>query len=285
MLAQLPDERSRLRYAIDGATMHLPRAMLDGVSGFLDRGGRALLAEVLRVFAAGPGMSAEAFGATFGGGRLGDASLAALRGAANAAGAATTIGELGQASALLGQSLSGIGPDALPQAIGELRRRVTELFERNVDRLAGVLDKEAGSIEHRIAMEAIGLTFLNRMRRNGTVRVEDIRGYGTPGAPSDFAIGMARRLLDGSSADMTQGATHFYTPQGMPKETDAPAALVGHDIGGGLESVSGVVKGGKDRWVRNYRPAFAKAFPPVEVPGVPPAIAKFHRAPGIGHVR
>ena len=57
----------------------------------------------------------------------------------------------------------------------------------------------------------------------------------------------------------------------------------GIDVGGGLETVSGVESGGKP--VQSYRPSWTLTFEPKIVTSVPEATFKFYRQPGSGHVR
>lgn len=65
------------------------------------------------------------------------------------------------------------------------------------------------------------------------------------------------------SAGPTGGATHFYSPKFMPKEGHPTG---GRDVGGGLESVPGVLENSQP--VRSYRPGWTTSFTEVHVPGV-----------------
>ena len=97
---------------------------------------------------------------------------------------------------------------------------------------------------------AVDWTVLNRMRRNGTDLVGDVRGYRDEKDPDDLSLEMARGILGGNIVDNTGGATHFYSPQIMPREGGSTA---GYDVGGGLERTEGLSS-------RNYRPSFAATF-------------------------
>ncbi len=88
--------------------------------------------------------------------------------------------------------------------------------------------------------------------------------------------------MDGTSPDPTGGATHFYSPQSMPKEGEPVPK--GADIKGGLESVPGVVGDDLQTPVRNYRPGWTSRFQPSKPAGIPPAIAKFYTDQDLGRV-
>jgi hypothetical protein len=67
----------------------------------------------------------------------------------------------------------------------------------------------------------------------------------------------------------------------MPKKGDPTAGI---DVGGGLETVPGVVdKNGKQ--VQNYRPSWTLTFNQETVQNVPEASFKFYQQPGNGRVR
>ena len=151
------------------------------------------------------------------------------------------------------------------------------LEDRNVRELASVIWTEARGIGDD-AMTAVGWTLRNRMIRCGIDQVDKAwHGYthGTQprGADLAHAEDVAKSVLDGKKPDPTGGATHFYTPQAMPKEDDTN--LDGTDIDGGLESVPGVTRNGKA--VRNYRPGWATKFTRESVKSVPEASFKFYR--------
>jgi hypothetical protein len=161
---------------------------------------------------------------------------------------------------------------------GDGTRLVTS---RNISDLARIIETEARG-QSAEAKRAVGAVALNRARRNGVSLIQDVfRGFRYHIEGGEDSRGVASDLLTGRIVDPTGGATHFYTPRIMPKEGEPTG---GRDVRGGLEIVPGVV----DRYgrpVRSYRPRFAAEFEPVTVPGIPPAIFKFYRQPGHGHVR
>lgn len=152
---------------------------------------------------------------------------------------------------------------------------------KNVTNLAKLIVTESGGLS-RVTQTAVGWTVRNRMTRNGTTEVDRAwHGYQHGKAATATALVIAKGILDGTIPDPTGGATHFYTPKIMPKEGDD---TTGVDVGGGLESVEGVVDDDGNP-VKNYRPSFAATFTEKVVPGVAPAIFKFYQQPGNGHVR
>jgi hypothetical protein len=144
----------------------------------------------------------------------------------------------------------------------------------NIEELASIIKTEAGGC-NRAEQIAVGSTVLNRMRRNGTALVSDVRGYHVEKDPDDTSRQIARGILSGSIADNTGGAPHFYSPRRMPRE-GGPTA--NYDIQGGLESTAGLSS-------RNYRPSFASKYESKCVHGVRDAYFRFFRAPGNGPVR
>ena len=148
--------------------------------------------------------------------------------------------------------------------------------EANVRDLATVIETEAGG-QPANTKTAIGAVVVNRMRRNGTSMVQDIwNGFAHLVKPSPESRIIARGLLEGSMADPTHGATHFYSPNLMPKEGQHPGGR-----GDVLESVPGVL----DKYhhpIRNYRPHYAVIFPQQAVPDVPEKTFKLSRDPGNG---
>jgi hypothetical protein len=66
----------------------------------------------------------------------------------------------------------------------------------------------------------------------------------------------------------------------MPKKGGRTAGI---DVGGGLESVPGVVDK-NDKALQNYRPSWTLTFDNETVVGVPDSAFEFYRQPGAGHV-
>jgi hypothetical protein len=156
-----------------------------------------------------------------------------------------------------------------------------EHMKRNVQELARVMVTEAGG-ESEAAQIAVGWCLKNRMIRNGTAEVDRVwsPAFRHGKAATATALADAAAVLHGSTADPTDGATHFYTPLAMPKAGDATDGI---DVGGGLETVPGVTQGGKP--IQNYAPAFALSFTQKTVAGVPEKTFKFYQQPGSGYVR
>lgn len=139
---------------------------------------------------------------------------------------------------------------------------------------------EAGGVGET-AQIAVGWTVRNRMARNGATHVDQAwRGYQHRKAPTAAALVIAAGILHGKIPDPTDGATHFYTPEIMPKIGEDTTGI---DVAGGLESVPGV-QNHTGNPVQNYRPGFAAHFMPRPVTGIPEAKFKFYRQPGTGHV-
>jgi hypothetical protein len=91
---------------------------------------------------------------------------------------------------------------------------------------------------------AVAWTALNRVKA-GTFgkSVHDV--VAAPGQfayskePTSEILDLAARLSKGQIPDPTQGATHFFSPIGMPKEGES---TTGFDVGGGLHAVPGLAK-------------------------------------------
>ena len=144
-----------------------------------------------------------------------------------------------------------------------------------------MITTEAGG-ETEAAPTAVGWALQNRMLRNQANSVERVwrPAFQHYKHPTALAVHLATGILDGSIADPTAAATHFYTPRIMPKKGET---TVGVDVAGGLETTPGVV-GDDGKPVQIYRPSFA-SWPQSSVVGVPEASFKFFRKPGVGHVR
>ena len=169
-------------------------------------------------------------------------------------------------------------------ALGAKKHPLTpkELMARNVQDLARVMVTEAGGAPGEKAQIAVGWCLKNRMVRNGTNDVERVwsPAFTHRKAATAMALHDAAGILAGTIPDPTAGATHFYTPDAMPKEKQVTRGL---DVGGGLESVPGVTLDGKP--VKNYMPGFALTFTPKPVAGIPERTFKFFQQPGSGHVQ
>lgn len=171
---------------------------------------------------------------------------------------------------------------------------VARTKKANITELARVLQNEAGSVEDRPIMEAVGHTVLNRMQRNETALVSDVSeryAHGqTPAAPETRDL--AARLLNGQLADNTGGATHFYQPYAMAHPTPVAKDGKGNYLTGtppkGYEYVPGVTLPGRDKQkppAFSVRPNWADGMQQINVNGIPDSLAKFFVAPGNRRVR
>lgn len=154
-----------------------------------------------------------------------------------------------------------------------------ENTEQNVHELASVMESEAGGVRGTAPRIAVGFTILNRMHRNGVLSVHEVWSqYGHNHSPQPDTVALARQILSGAIADPTDGATHFYTPDIMPKEGDTRHG----DTSGGLESVPGVFSHTTGHAVQNYRPGYVGNFIGKPVRDVPEKFFKFYKQPEDG---
>jgi hypothetical protein len=209
----------------------------------------------------------------------------------SAAGQIVTSAILGGTASHLvgGKFANGAATAAMQWAFNELgdENLIFEGLSDNEQDLAIILMSEAGiySVEE---LQAVGSTVLNRMSRNGLANVSEVRGYVRNQHPDQRSMRMAVALLDGSVADNTGGATHYYSPKSMARAGDELAAkgtkgyrrYHGQDIGGGLEQVSGL-------GYQTYRPAYtlSSEFTYVPIHGVQEKNFKFFVKAGAGKVR
>lgn len=137
----------------------------------------------------------------------------------------------------------------------------------NVEDLARVIMSETSAKNEPEAI-AVGYTVLNRMAKSNADTVRKVwRAYARNQAPTKKARAIAAAILTGSATDLTDGATHFYSPRSMPFEGDD---IKGFDVRGGLEKIDGLKK-------RNYRPSWAIKFDEIKIAGISPARFKFYR--------
>ena len=146
------------------------------------------------------------------------------------------------------------------------------LTPENIADLARVITTEAGGV-NETAQAMVGWTVLNRMKRHTLTKVTEVWGQYAHGHFSTAtSLNLAEKILDGSAMDISQGATHFYSPTSMPKAEERTS---GSDVLGELETVTGVTKNGKP--VQNYRPGWTIGFARIYVPGVQEKDFKFYR--------
>ena len=123
----------------------------------------------------------------------------------------------------------------------------------------------------------VGWTVVNRMKRHRYSAVSSVwshNNYAHTYPGTFISRRIAEDILAGKARDISQGATHFYSPRSMPKEGDTH--LSGTDIGGGLEEVPGVT-GPHGRAVRNYRPGWVKYYHSIRIPQIKENEFKFYR--------
>lgn len=120
----------------------------------------------------------------------------------------------------------------------------------DIEWLSIVIASEAGSVYDggrwvRCTNEeraAVGWTVINRLKV-GTYgdSIKDIitaqNQYAHNQQPDSEINELTEKLLQGKIDDMTEGATHFFSPISMPKEGESTS---GFDIGGGLHTVTGI---------------------------------------------
>ena len=97
-----------------------------------------------------------------------------------------------------------------------------------------VIDSARGLSETAQAM--VGWTVVNRMKKHNLTRVSEVwadRQYVNGHFATATSLRLAEGILDGTAMDISQGATHFYTPNIMPKTGEPHSGI---DIYGGLES-------------------------------------------------
>ena len=280
---------SRAAYAIHAAVPLLSPDTRLAFEQQLTPSVRANLGDVLDAYAKGPGMDTARFRGAFGANSLGDAALADLRESATRVRHAGTLAAMRAAAAKLAAAMQAIGAQRLAGTARGAKQGVDALRQANFVTLSGILHTEAlGAGEN--AMVAMEQTVLNRMTRNGTAAVADVKdAYGPPNpSPDQEPRDIAKDLLEGRLPDTTQGATHYYSPKSMPQEG---ASVTGFDVGGGLESVPGIGtrKVPKDPLLpkMSYRPksAIDPRLTRIVTPSVPEAVAKFFRSEAPERVR
>lgn len=152
--------------------------------------------------------------------------------------------------------------------------------EQNRQEMARVMESEARGVNDE-AMIVVGWALMNRMIRNNRLHVHEVwSGFAHSHGAGTGSLKLAEDVLRGTIPDPTDGVTHFYTPNRMPKKGDDTH---GRDVQGGLEQVPGVL-GPDNRPIQNYRPGWANSFIQKHVPSVPELQFKFYEQPGIGYV-
>ncbi len=171
------------------------------------------------------------------------------------------------AGLVAGLYLAGLSPGEMVELVVEKIQEVmgetttaaplpapTQGTREDVEWLAKVVMSEA-SIGTREEQIAVGWTVLNRLhsgRYGGSVKevATQPKQYAYGQAPTQSIIELAAKLLRGGIGDPTGGATHFFSPRGMPKEGEPTS---GYDVGGGLHEVPGIPQ-------RVYFPSWTKTL-------------------------
>jgi hypothetical protein len=146
----------------------------------------------------------------------------------------------------------------------------------NINDLARVIASEARGLSET-AQTMVGWTVVNRMKKHNLKRVSEVWAnsqYVHGHFLTPTSLRLADSILGGTAMDISQGATHFYTPGTMPKTGEPHSGI---DIGGGLESTPGVYKNGKP--VQNYRPRWTTRFSAVRTPSIQEKDFRFYREP------
>ena len=276
-----------IEYMAYGAVGTLARSLSRPYESWLTGGGMKTLLTLVPAWAKDATLSPDAFSKKY----FGDLGSTIAVGFAQAIAQkliAAPTGAKGdatrqQAALELANLVTQLRPEGLSKALAPgLKSAVSadvppEYTEQNVQDLARIIQAEAGG-QPDPAPTAVGFTVLNRMRQNKLSSVQNIKkGYATTTAePSEKFIVVAGEILGGAITDPTNGATHFYTPQIMPKEGATPSERAGVDIAGGLESVPGVTDHGKP--VRNFRPHYATVYPQIKISGIADDTFKFYRS-------
>jgi len=156
------------------------------------------------------------------------------------------------------------------------------ISDDDIEWLAIAISSEAGSVydggqwvrctdEERAA---VGWTIVNRLKA-GTYddSIKDIvtaqNQYAHNQQPTSEINEVAEKLLKGGIDDMTEGATHFFSPISMPKEGESTS---GFDTGGGLHAVTGIDS-------KVYFPSWAETMNYVgSLKNVRPAYFMFYRS-------
>ena len=163
-----------------------------------------------------------------------------------------------------------------------LKQQTTEepedqLALENINDLARIMTSEAGGVSET-AQAVVGWTVVNRMKQRHLTQVSQVWSHGNYAHshyPTPTSLRLARSILDGTAIDISQGATHFYSPISMPKEGETPSHRI--DVRGGLESVAGMTKNGRP--VRTYRPEWAKRYSAIRIFGIQDKDFKFYKLP------
>ena len=145
-------------------------------------------------------------------------------------------------------------------------------IDQDTSCLATALMSEAsvGTSEERVS---VAWTIFNRVNSpnfpDTICGVANQRGqYAMNQKPTQELLDLAASLIAEPGDDPTGGATHFFSPMGMPKEGEATG---GYDIGGGLHEVEGI--SGKV-----YFPSWALTMESVgDITGVRPGYYMFYR--------
>ncbi len=139
-----------------------------------------------------------------------------------------------------------------------------------LDLLAAIIVSEA-SVGTEVEQRAVAWTARNRLDRGLS-----LHSYAYEDAPSDGYVEMARQVLTAPpESDLTNGATHFFSPRSMPLQGEESRCKQGggiYDCQGGLVYVEGLDQPA-------YAPFWHLTYQWLPVPGVRKTHFLFYRIP------
>ena len=94
------------------------------------------------------------------------------------------------------------------------------LLQENIQDLARIIASEARGV-NETEQTMVGWTVVNRMKNQYLVHVSDVwlhGNYAHNSPPTHTSLQIAEGILTGTLPDISQGATHFYSPSAMPKK-------------------------------------------------------------------
>lgn len=158
-------------------------------------------------------------------------------------------------------------------------------FEMNESSMATILQSEIFAVGNEIERAVVAWCVHNRMRRNGISLVDLLFDKGIPFNRSQRATRECKdwiwyEFYSGMTPDLTNGATHYYSPQKMPKPGDEKKkGFKGKDTRGGIVETPSVGEHYSPEWTKT------KAFSEIKIEGVRPALLRVYKKRGSGEVR
>ena len=99
----------------------------------------------------------------------------------------------------------------------------TFLLQENIQDLTRIIASEARGV-NETEQTMVGWTVVNRMNNQYFQHVSDVWLHGNDAhnsPPTHTSLQIAEGILTGTLPDISQGATHFYSPGAMPKKGEA----------------------------------------------------------------